>query len=123
MNTVLWVLQWVLAAAFLVSGTMKLARPKEQLASQMGWVNDFSDPVVKLIGALEILAAIGLVVPALTGIAVILTPLAAVGLVLLMIGAIATHARRKEFPIATANAVLLLIAAVIAWGRFGPYSF
>lgn len=123
MNTFLWVLQWVLAAAFLVSGALKAFRPKEQLASQMGWVNDFSGPVVKLIGALEILAAIGLVVPALTGIAVILTPLAAVGLILVMIGAIATHARRKEYPIAVANLVLLLIAAVIAWGRFGPYSF
>ncbi|MBM7786613.1 DoxX family protein [Tenggerimyces flavus] len=123
MNTFLWVLQWIMAAAFLISGAVKIVRSKEQLASQMGWVNDFSGNTVKLIGTAEVLGAIGLVVPALTGIAVVLTPLAAVGLVLVMIGAIATHVRRKEYQIVVANVILLLIAAVIAWGRFGPYSF
>jgi uncharacterized membrane protein YphA (DoxX/SURF4 family) len=123
MNTVLWVIQVVLAATFLFAGGSKVARPKEALRQQMAWVDDFSTGTVKLIGTLEILAAIGLILPALTGIAPVLTPLAAVGLVVLMALAAATHLRRKEWTIIPANLVLLVLAAVVAWGRFGPYSF
>ena len=57
------------------------------------------------------------------GIVPVLVPLAAVGLVALMIGAALTHARRKETPMIVANLVLLVLAAVVVWGRFGPYSF
>lgn len=118
MNIVLWVLQGILAALFLLAGGMKVVRPKEQLQAMMGWVQDFSGTTVKLIGSLEVLAAIGLILPWLTGIAEILTPLAAVGLVLLMIGAAATHVKRKEPAFIVGNVVLLAIAAIIAIGRF-----
>jgi hypothetical protein len=57
------------------------------------------------------------------GIAPVLVPLAAVGLVLLMVGAAITHVRRKELPLVAVNVVLLALAAVVAWGRFGPFSF
>jgi hypothetical protein len=70
-----------------------------------------------------LLGAIGLIVPPLVHIAPILTPLAASGLVLTMIGAIVTHARRGEFPNVAINVVLAIMATVVAWGRFGPYSF
>lgn len=124
MNIVLWVIAIVLALAFLAAGLMKLTRSKEQLAaSGMGYVEDFSAGAIKAIGAAEVLAAIGLILPAVTGIAPILVPLAATGLVLLMIGAIITHLRRKEAPMALVNGVLLVLAAVVAWGRFGPYAF
>jgi hypothetical protein len=53
----------------------------------------------------------------------VLVPLAAVGLVLLMVGAAITHARRNEVPMIAGNLVLLAVAAVVIWGRFGPYSF
>ena len=53
----------------------------------------------------------------------ILVPLAALGLVLVMIGGIVTHVRRKETRVIGVNVVLLLLAAVVVWGRFGPYSF
>jgi hypothetical protein len=53
----------------------------------------------------------------------VLVPLAATGLVLLMIGAAITHARRKEPQMIIGNAVLLILAAIVAWGRFGPYAF
>ena len=78
---------------------------------------------MKPLGLAEVLAAIGLIVPPLVDIAPILTPIAASGLVLTMIGAIMTHARRREFPNVAVNVVLAIMAVVVAWGRFGPYAF
>ena len=123
MQVFLWIVAGLLALAFLAAGAMKLTQPRDKLAASMGWVEDFNAPTVKLIGGLEVLAAIGLILPALTGIAPILTPLAATGLVLVMIGAIITYLRRGEPQVIVANVVLLLLAAVVAWGRFGPYAF
>ncbi len=123
MNIFLWIVAGLLALGFLGAGAMKLSQPREKLAASMGWVEDFSPPMVKAIGALEVLGALGLILPAATGIAPILTPLAAVGLALVMVGAIVTHLRRKEYPVIGVNAVLLILAVVVAWGRFGPYPF
>ena len=64
MNVVLWIIAGLLAVAFLGAGLSKLLQPKEKLAATMGWVEDFSPGTIKLIGALEVLAAIGLVLPA-----------------------------------------------------------
>jgi uncharacterized membrane protein YphA (DoxX/SURF4 family) len=123
-NTVLWIIAGILAVAFLGAGLMKLTQPKEKLAaSGMGWTEQFSPGAIKAIGALEVAAAIGLILPAVLDIAPILVPLAALGLVLMMIGAAITHARRKETPMIGANLVLLALAAVVVWGRFGPYAF
>jgi uncharacterized membrane protein YphA (DoxX/SURF4 family) len=120
MDLVLWIAQAVLALAFLAAGAMKLTRPQAKLAGQMPWVEDFSPGQVRVIGLVEVLAAVGLIVPALTGILPLLTPLAAVGLALLMIGAAATHLPRDERSALLVKAVLLVLAAGIAWGRFGP---
>jgi uncharacterized membrane protein YphA (DoxX/SURF4 family) len=79
--------------------------------------------MIKLIGALEVLAAVGLILPPLVKIVPVLAPLAALGLILLMIGAAITHSRRKETSMIAINAVLLVLAVVVVWGRFGPYSF
>jgi MYXO-CTERM domain-containing protein len=122
MNVVIWVLQILLALAFLAAGLTKLTQPRQQLVTTMGWVEDFSDPSVRAIGALEILGALGLLVPAVTGVAPVLVPIAAVGLALLMVGAAATHRRRGELPMIGINTVLLVLALVVAWARFGPYS-
>ena len=123
MNVVLWIVAALLAVAFGAAGLMKLTRPKAKLAATMAYVEDFSGGAVKAIGALELLAALGLVLPAVTGIAPVLVPLAAVGLVIVMIGAAVVHARRGENQMIVTNVVLLVLAAVVAWGRFGPYSF
>lgn len=124
MNVTLWIIAAVLALAFLAAGGMKLAQPKEKLAaSGMGWTHDFSAGTIKAIGMLEVLAALGLILPAVLGIAPVLVPLAALGLVLIMIGAAITHARRQEPQMVIVNAVLLVLAAAVAWGRFGPYAF
>jgi uncharacterized membrane protein YphA (DoxX/SURF4 family) len=123
-NVVLWIVAGLLAVAFLAAGAMKMTRSKEQLASSgLAWVEDFSPGMVKLIGLLEFLAAIGLVLPAALDIVPVLVPLAALGLVLMMIGAAVVHVRRKEIPGMMPSLVLLVLAAVVAWGRFGPYSF
>ncbi len=123
MNVALWIIQIVLAAAFLIAGTTKVLTPKEKLRERMAWVDDFSQGTVRFIGAMEVLGALGLILPAATGIAPILTPIAALGLIIIMIGAAITHVRRKEPAIVPANVVLLVLAAVVAWGRFGPYHF
>jgi uncharacterized membrane protein len=125
MNLTLWIIAGLLAAAFLAGGVIKLTQPKQKLATAPGggWVEDFSPGAVKAIGALEALAAVGLVLPAATGVAPILVPLAAVGLVLMMTGAIITHLRRHETKVIVVNLVYIALAAFIAWGRFGPESF
>jgi uncharacterized membrane protein len=123
-NVVLWIVAGVLAAAFLASGLMKLAQPKKKIVdSGMGWAEDFSDGAVKGIGALEVLGALGLILPAVFDVATVLVPIAATGLALIMLGAAVTHARRKESQMVVVNVVLLLLAALVAWGRFGPYAF
>ena len=97
MDVVLWIIAGLLAALFLGAGFMKVTRPKEKLGETgLAWTEDFSPGTIKMIGGLEILAAIGLILPAVTGIATVLVPLAAVGLVLIMGGAVITHIRRKE---------------------------
>ena len=124
MNIALWIIAGLLAVAFLAGGAMKLTQPKENLAaSGMGFVEDFSAGTVKAIGTLEILAAVGLILPAALDIAPVLVPLAAVGLVLLMVGAIITHIRRHEAQAIGVNLALLALAVLVAWGRFGPESF
>ncbi|MEV4825547.1 DoxX family protein [Micromonospora sp. NPDC049274] len=134
MNLVLWIIQILLAVLFVGAGLAKLTQPKEKLRDRMAWVDPVPPSQVKALGAVEVLAAVGLVLPALTGIATVLTPLAAVGLVIVMIGAILVHLRdrkkrdteaerRTELQGAITCAVLLVLAAVVAWGRFGPYSF
>jgi hypothetical protein len=124
MNVALWIIAGLLAVAFLAGGAVKLTQPKEKLAaSGMGFVEDVSAGTVKAIGALEVLAAVGLILPAVLDIAHVLVPLAAVGLVLLMVGAIITHLRRHEAQAIVVNLALLALAVLVAWGRFGPQSF
>ncbi|MEU6250671.1 DoxX family protein [Glycomyces sp. NPDC047010] len=123
MNVLLWILQGLLALAFLAAGVMKTTQPKEKLAPNMPWVNDFSAGTVKFVGIVEALGALGLILPAVTGIAVVLTPVAATGLALIMVLAAAYHVRKGEYASLVTNGVLFLIAAVIAWGRFGPWPF
>jgi len=123
-NVVLWIIAALLAVAIAASGVMKLVRTKEQLAGAgMGWTESYSAGQVKALGAVEVLAGIGLILPAVLDIAPILVPLAAVGVGLVMIGAIVTHARRGEKQALPVTVILLILAAVVAWGRFGPYAF
>ncbi|MET7539602.1 DoxX family protein [Streptomyces sp. NPDC005507] len=123
MNVFLWIVQAVLAAMFAMAGVMKSTQPKAKLAEKLPWVSEFSPATVRFIGIVELAAALGLILPAATGIAPVLTPLAATGLAVVMLLAAITHARRKEPSAIAFNTVLLVLAALVVWGRFGPYSF
>ena len=121
MDIALWVAQGLLATAFLMAGVMKMTQSKEKIMENMDWPEDFSPGTLKSIGALEFLAAVGLILPGVTGIAPVLVPVAAVGIIVIMVGAITVHARRSETRGIVNNLVLVAVAAFIAWGRFGDY--
>lgn len=124
MNVALWIAAVVLAVAFLAAGGMKVATPRATLAARMPWVEDFSDASVKGIGLIEVLGAIGVVVPGIVKIVPILVPLAATGLAITMVLAFVMHARRGEARQSLGpNLVLFGLALFVAWGRFGPYAF
>jgi DoxX-like family len=122
MNSALWIIAGLLATVFLVAGANKAFIPREKLARAPGggWVLDFSAGFVKALGAVEILGAVGLILPALLDIAPVLVPLAALGLGLIMIGAAIVEFRRKEFKHMLLNLTYLAMAAFVAFGRFGP---
>jgi hypothetical protein len=123
-NVALWIVGGLLALVFGASGIVKATRDRKRLFDDgITWVEDFPAWAVTTIGVLEGLAALGLVLPAVTGIAPVLTPLAAVGIALLMAGAGVVHFRRGEFAFIGVIAVLFLAAAFVAWGRFGSYAF
>ena len=96
MNVVLWIAQGVLAVAFLAVGAGKLAQPKKKLADrpQMDWVNDFPAGALKLLGVAEVVGAVAMVLPWLTGVAAVITPVAAIGLALLCFTSVPSMARR-----------------------------
>lgn len=113
----LWVAQILLALAFGMSGFMKISMPIADLAANgLGFVTRYSEGMVRFIGTMEVLAALGLILPAALRIKTALTPLAAVGLALIMILAINEHVSQDE-PIVP-NIILFAIASFIAWGRF-----
>ncbi|MCP4420914.1 MAG: DoxX family protein [Chloroflexi bacterium] len=117
MNIALWIVQGLLAVAFLMVGGMKLMQPKEKMAEKMAWVEDFSQNTIWGIGLVEILGAIGLILPLALDIVPVLTGIAAIGLVLTMIGAAMTHVRRGEMQMLMPNVILGLLAAFVAYGR------
>lgn len=125
MKRALWIAAGLLAAVALTSSISKLFVPKEKLAAAPGgaWTQDASVAVIKTLGALELLAAAGLTLPAALGIAPILVPVTAVCWMLLMVGAMFTHARRGESKFVGLTLSYFLLAAFIAWGRFGRWSF
>lgn len=112
-----WIVSGLLALVFLASGSMKLARTREQLAEGgMAWATDYSTTQVKLIGTAQVLGAIGLILPVLLGIAPALSPIAALALAAIMIGAVVVHVRRKEaFIPPLVLAVLSLAAAALGF--------
>lgn len=118
MDIVLWVIQIVLALGFLGAGVIHATR-RDQASGRMAWMLAVPKPLLTTIGVLEIAGAIGLVLPAITGILPWLTPLAAAALALLMVFAAVFHLRRPGEQFNTVvNLVLGVLAAVVAYGRF-----
>ncbi|WP_285563951.1 DoxX family protein [Streptomyces sp. RTGN2] len=125
MNLALWIATGLLTAVALAGGISKTFVPKARLAAQHGgeWTQDVGTGFVKSLGVLEILAAIGLILPAVLDIAPVMVPVTATCWIALMIGAMITHGRLGQSRLVLLNSVYLALALFIAWGRFGPWPF
>ena len=125
MNLTLWIAAGLLAVVALAGGISKTFVPKEKLdAHPESWTGGASASFVKTLGVLELLAAVGLILPAVVDIAPVMVPVTAAFWVLLMIGAIVTHRRLGQTKLMMLTSVYLALAGFVAWGRFfGPESF
>ena len=115
MRIAYWIVAAVLALFYLYAGGRKVAESRERLLPMMGWVDRVPMPLVRAIGALEILGALGLIVPPLTGIAAALAFAAAVGLAQIQVGGNAVHLSRGEAKLNGLNIGLLIAAVAAAW--------
>jgi len=117
-NIGLWVAQVILAAVYVMAGFMKLTQPIDALvASGMSYAGDYPELLTRFIGTMEVLGALGIIVPAATRIAPRLTPLAALGFSIIQILAIGLHSSRGEFQVLPVNLVLLALSLFVLWGR------
>jgi uncharacterized membrane protein YphA (DoxX/SURF4 family) len=116
MNIALWVVQIILGLAFIMFGSMKTFQYEKAKAS-LPWVKDYSKGFVTFIGVSELLGGLGLILPYAIGIAPILTPIAALGLGLVMLLAAGFHAKRKENQAIGMNIIFLALAIFVAIGR------
>ncbi|BDH59037.1 DoxX family protein [Tsukamurella sp. PLM1] len=126
MNTALWIITAILAVAFTVGALAQLTMPKDRyrnIAASQHWADDFDAGQLKAIGAIKLIGALGLILPAITGVATVLSPLAACGLALFMSGAATTRFRRREWGAMAGDVVFIALFAFVAWGRFdlAPY--
>jgi len=117
-HIVLWIFQIILGIMFLLGGAAKAFQPLEELTKQLAWAEEVSIYKIRLAGISEILGALGLVLPSIFRKVPILTPLAALGLALIMVLAAEIHLYRREFFEAGINAIIFCIMLFIAWGRF-----
>jgi DoxX-like family len=124
MNVILWIAALLLALIVVSAGVEKLITPIDDLRARRAWTRSHRGAEVRLLGAAEVLGAIGLILPAITGIYPVLVSVAAGCLAVLMVGAITTEIRvhpsvsRLALP-----ALTLMLAIVVAVGRAGPYAF
>jgi hypothetical protein len=115
MKVAYWIVAAVLALIYLYSGGIKVVRSKDRLRPMMGWVDGVPLGLLRTIGVLEVLGALGLVLPPLTGIAAGLALAAATGLALIQVGALSLHLSRGEVKVIGLNMVLLALAGVAIW--------
>ena len=118
MNIALWIIQGLLAAFFVMPGTMKLITPDEKMRERMKAGPEKSLLPTRILGLLEVLGAIGIIVPYWTGILPLLTPLTAVCFAIVMVGAIASHARKHEYKVLPVLGVAFILSLVVAYYRF-----
>jgi len=116
MTVALWIAQAFAALVFLLTGALKVATPKAKLAQKMHWAATWPPHRIKMLGLAEIAGALGLVLPAALHIAPVLTPIAALCLAVLMLGAVQTHRRLHESFLPAL--VLVVVCVAIAAGRF-----
>lgn len=117
LNIALWVIQVLLAASFIWAAFMKLFSPVEQIAQMWPWTAEYP-LLLKVTGALDMLAGIGILLPMLLKLYPRLTAIAAWGMVALMVAAAAFHVSRGEANVIGVNVVFAVLAAVVGWGRW-----
>lgn len=116
MNIALWIVQGILALMFIFAGSTK-AFQYEKAKTSLPWVKDSSKGFVTFVGLSELLGGLGLILPEATGVVPILTPIAAIGLAIIMVLAAVFHAKRKEYQGIVMNIVLLALVVFVAIGR------
>ena len=117
MNIVLWILQLLFGIYFFLIGVMHFIVPPG-LPAQMSWMYDLPTWLHFVSGIAEILGGLGLILPAVTRVQTKLVPLAALGLTLVMIGAVIYHTRRGEYQNIGLNLFLAALLAFVAYGRW-----
>ena len=117
LHIALWVAQILLAAGFGFSGFAKATAPLDQLTPMLAWVTAVPEWLVRFIGVAEVAGALGLLLPAALRIQPQLTPLAALGLAIIMVLALLFHLSRGEVQALGINVVLGALAAFVVWGR------
>jgi len=125
MNIALWIVQGLLAAMYLMAGSMKAFQAnKVRDNKEMTWAQGKSDNFIRFVGTAELLGALGLILPLLAGILAWLTPAAAIGLSLIQVLAIFTvHLPRKEYKVIPVNIVLLALSILVVVGRSYLFTF
>ncbi|UVO10730.1 DoxX family protein [Mycobacterium sp. SVM_VP21] len=126
MNTTLWIIAGAAAAAYAIGGATLLLLPRAKyrtLGTNQHWVDDFGDGHLTAIGIIKLLGAAGLILPAAVGVAPLLVPFAATGLMLFMAGAATTRFRRSEWAYMAGDVVFIAMFAFLAWGRFALHPF
>jgi hypothetical protein len=118
MNTVTWIIQGLLAAFFAMPAFTKLTSSQEKLIEKKMLESAASHLPVRGIGLLELLGVFGIILPQLTGILPVLTPVAAVGFALIMLVAFIIHLKRKEFKILPLLAIVFALSLIVAYFRF-----
>lgn len=123
MESGILILQLVLAAFFLVMGGMKLTKDKSVLTKKVTWAEDYSSGTIKMIGFLEVLGALGMLIPQFIGVEEfkILVPIAATALSMVMAGAIVVHLQRDEFKIVILNIFIIFMLAGVGFNQLLTY--
>lgn len=118
MNASLWAVQVLLAVMFLMSGFMKVSMPIDKLSAMLPWVTSVPAGLVIFIGMSELFGGLGLILPSLFRIKPTLTVWAGVGLAIIMLLAMPFHIFRGETPMIGMNAIFMLLAFFVSWGRW-----
>ena len=123
MSLLVWILQILVALFFFAAGVLKITQPIDRLAKKFEWVKEVPGWLVRFIGVAETAGALGLVLPVLSGIALWLTPLAGLGLALIMFLAAGFNSKKTQFQHMVVNLVLLGLTAGVALARFTVVPF
>ncbi|WET50791.1 DoxX family protein [Chryseobacterium indologenes] len=117
LNIALWVVQVFVGLGFLIAGVMKTTQPIEELGKSLPWVTQVSAGLVRFVGISELLGGLGVLLPSILRIKPNLTPLAALGLVVIMVLAFIFHVVKAEYSVLMIPLIMGALAYFIYWGR------